>query len=83
MHDKLNILVYLFNLQVLLKTKTSVSLCIYYMILRGPFSDMKVKANIHKFEFTEHENETSYVLLPLLDSAECNRLLAAKSINFR
>lgn len=67
----------------MLKTKTSVPLSLHYMILRGPFSDIKLKAKIYKFEFTEHENETPYVKLPLLDSAECNRLLAAKAINFR
>lgn len=44
---------------------------------------MKVNAKIHKFEFTDQENESPYVHLPLADTAECNRLLAAKVINFR
>jgi hypothetical protein len=44
---------------------------------------MKVNAKIHKFEFTDQENESPYVQLPLADTAECNRLLAAKVINFR
>lgn len=29
------------------------------------------------------ENESEYYWLPLPDSTECNRLLAAKAINFR
>jgi hypothetical protein len=44
---------------------------------------MKVNAKIYKFEFTDQENESPYVQLPLADTAECNRLLAAKVINFR
>lgn len=38
---------------------------------------------IHKFDFTDVDNESPYVALPLLDTAECNRILAAKAINFR
>lgn len=69
--------------QLILKTKTAFPLQLHYLILRGPFGDMKVQAKIHKFEFTDQENESPYVHLPLSDTAECNRLLAAKVINFR
>ncbi|KDR16693.1 cysteine and histidine-rich protein 1 homolog [Zootermopsis nevadensis] len=69
--------------QLILKTKTTYPLALHYLILRGPFGDMKVNAKIHKFEFTDQENESPYVHLPLLDTDECNRLLAAKVINFR
>ncbi|PNF15935.1 Cysteine and histidine-rich protein 1-like protein [Cryptotermes secundus] len=69
--------------QLILKTKTTYPLALHYLILRGPFGDMKVNAKIHKFEFTDQENESPYVQLPLADTAECNRLLAAKVINFR
>jgi hypothetical protein len=74
---------YIVKLQLILKTKTTYPLALHYLILRGPFGDMKVDAKIHKFEFTDQENESPYVHLPLADTAECNRLLAAKVINFR
>lgn len=54
-----------------------------YIVLRGPVGDMKVKPRVHEFEFTDSNNESPYVPLPLPDTAECNRLLAAKTINFR
>ncbi|GLH13435.1 Cysteine and histidine-rich protein 1 homolog [Gryllus bimaculatus] len=69
--------------QLILKTKTTFPLNLHYLILRGPFGDMKVDPKIYKFEFTDQENESPYVCLPLPDTAECNRLLAAKAINFR
>lgn len=53
------------------------------IVIRGPVGDIKVKPHVHQFEFSEQITETSYVSLPLLDTAECNRLLSAKTINFR
>jgi hypothetical protein len=44
---------------------------------------MKVAPCLYRFDFTETSLESPYTLLPLKDSAECNRLLAAKAINFR
>lgn len=55
----------------------------HYLILKGPYGDMKVNPRIHRFDFTDAENESPYLPLPLPDTAECNRLLAAKAINFR
>lgn len=69
--------------QLILKTKTTLPLSVHYLALRGPFGDMKVSPKIHKFDFTDTDNESPYVALPLPDTAECNRLLAAKAINFR
>ncbi|KAK5648450.1 hypothetical protein RI129_003342 [Pyrocoelia pectoralis] len=69
--------------QLILKTKTTVPLSMHFLILRGPFGDMKVQPQIHRFDFSEQENESPYVSLALSDSAECNRLLASKTINFR
>ncbi|XP_065213890.1 zinc finger TRAF-type-containing protein 1 homolog isoform X2 [Planococcus citri] len=69
--------------QLSLKSKISVPMNIHYMVLKGPSSDIKLKARIYKFEFTELENEAPYVKLPLLNTAECNRLLAARTISFR
>lgn len=69
--------------QVALKTKTQHPLSIHFFVLPGPFSDMKVNAKIYKQDFTDNENESAFNLLPLPDTAECNRLLAAKTINLR
>ncbi|XP_046436468.1 zinc finger TRAF-type-containing protein 1 homolog isoform X1 [Neodiprion pinetum] len=69
--------------QLILKTKTTYPLPLHYLILKGPFGDMKVQPRIHRFDFTEQDNESPYLPLPLPDTAECNRLLAAKAINFR
>ncbi|XP_011497154.1 PREDICTED: cysteine and histidine-rich protein 1 homolog isoform X1 [Ceratosolen solmsi marchali] len=69
--------------QLILKTKTTCPLSLHYLILKGPFSDMKVQSRIHRFDFTEQDNESPYLPLPLPDTAECNRLLAAKAISFR
>ncbi|KAJ6635224.1 Cysteine and histidine-rich protein 1 like [Pseudolycoriella hygida] len=68
--------------QLILKTKTSAPLSIHFFALKGPFSDMKNNTQIYKHDFTDQENESEYFLLPLPDSSECNRLLAAKAINF-
>lgn len=56
---------------------------IQFFVLPGPFSDMKVNTKIYKHDFTDSENESSYNLLPLPDTAEVNKLLSAKTINFR
>lgn len=66
-----------------MKTKSSTPLNIHYIILSGPFSDIKVKPKIYHFDFTEQESESPYVELPLKDAAECNRLLAQKMISCR
>lgn len=66
-----------------MKTKTSTPLNIYYLILRGPFGDMKVKPKIYHYNFTEEESESPYAELPLADASECNRLLSLKGINCR
>lgn len=55
----------------------------HFFVLRGPFSDIKVNTQIYKHDFADTETESPFNLLPLPDTAECNRLLAAKSINFR
>ncbi|XP_063905358.1 zinc finger TRAF-type-containing protein 1-A-like isoform X2 [Zophobas morio] len=69
--------------QLVLKSIISTTLSLSYIVLCGPVGDIKVHPRVYRFDFTEHENETPYESFPLLDSAECNRLLAAKMINFR
>lgn len=71
------------NYQLILKSKTSSPLAMHFFVLRGPFSDIKSETQIYKHDFTETETESPFKLLPLPDTAECNRLLAAKAINFR
>jgi hypothetical protein len=55
----------------------------HFFVLPGPFSEMKVNTKIYKHDFTDSENESAFNVLPLPDTAECNRLLAGKTINFR
>lgn len=69
--------------QLILKTKPTAPLDISFVILKGPFGDMKLNPQIHQFEFTEQTNESPYFTLPLVDSAEANRLLSAKTVQFR
>ncbi|XP_058823584.1 zinc finger TRAF-type-containing protein 1 homolog [Topomyia yanbarensis] len=69
--------------QLILKSKTTSPLSMHFFVLRGPFSDIKAKTQIYKHDFTETETESPFHLMPLPDTAECNRLLAAKAINFR
>lgn len=44
---------------------------------------MKVLPKLFKHDFSEGSSESSYNRISLVTSAECNRLLAAKVINFR
>ncbi|XP_019873777.1 cysteine and histidine-rich protein 1 homolog [Aethina tumida] len=69
--------------QLILKSKSTTPMNLSYIVLRGPVGDINVKPRIFEYEFTEQNNESPYVHLPLPDTAECNRLLAAKTINFR
>ncbi|KAJ8984309.1 hypothetical protein NQ317_012280 [Molorchus minor] len=69
--------------QLILKSKSSTPLNLSYIALRGSVGDIKVKPRIYECDFTEQNNESPYVPLPLPDTTECNRLLAAKTINFR
>ena len=55
----------------------------HYMILKGPFGEMKINPAIYKFEFTAENQETDQQELPIIDTIECNKLLAAKMINLR
>lgn len=66
-----------------MKSKLTSSVNVHFLILRGPFGDMKVEPHICQAEFTESNLESSFFALPLPDSAECNKLLAARTIDFR
>ncbi|KAG8233724.1 hypothetical protein J437_LFUL013221 [Ladona fulva] len=68
--------------QLILKTKTAAPMSVHHLVVHGPFGDARVQHRIHRFEFSDQESESPEVQLPLVDAAECNRLLASKAINF-
>ena len=73
----------LFIFQLILKSKAANPITLYFLMLRGPFGEMRVQPKIYHFEFAEGTNESQLVLFPLSDSAECNKILSGKSINCR
>ncbi|OXA65164.1 Cysteine and histidine-rich protein 1 [Folsomia candida] len=72
-----------FNNQLILKTKPSSNLDVSFVVLKGPFGDMKVNPSINRFEFSEQNNESPYFHLPINESSEVNRLLSQKAVHFR
>ena len=69
--------------QIVLESMPSSTLFISFFTLPGPFGDAPVLPAIYEFEFGPEASESQYNALPLAKSSECNRLLAAKTINFR
>ena len=69
--------------QLILKSKPSSKLTVSFFTLSGPFGDASISPVIYEFEFGPDALESPYNALPLAKSSECNRLLAAKTINFR
>ena len=54
-----------------------------YVAIEGPYSNIPLNPAIYKFDFSNEATETEYLVLPIVSSAECNKLLAARSINLR
>ncbi|XP_043243407.1 cysteine and histidine-rich protein 1 homolog isoform X3 [Amphibalanus amphitrite] len=69
--------------QLILKSKVSQPMSVQYLVLRGPFGDARVAPAIYSHEFSDSQPESEFQRLPLPDSAECNRMLAARSVNIR
>jgi len=70
--------------QLVLKSKPpSGNITVHYVLLKGPYGDMKVKPAIHQAEFSTDSMEGPQQPLPLIDSIECNKQLSAKTINMR
>jgi len=69
--------------QLVLKSKPSSALSVSFFTLCGPFNDASLLPAIYEFEFGPDASESSFCALPLAVPSECNRLLAAKTINFR
>ncbi|XP_007488857.1 zinc finger TRAF-type-containing protein 1 isoform X1 [Monodelphis domestica] len=71
------------SFQLILKSKINSPMECSFLLLKGPYDDVKINPVIYHFVFTNENNETDYVPLPIIDSVECNKLLAAKNINLR
>lgn len=57
---------------------------IHFLVLPGPFGDMRLEPQVHHYEFNESTSESTIVPLSVKDSQEVNRLLSAKvSVAFR
>ncbi|EFX90213.1 hypothetical protein DAPPUDRAFT_190307 [Daphnia pulex] len=69
--------------QLILKSKATSPITLYFLMLRGPFGEMQVQPKIYHFEFSESNCESPLVAFPLTDSAECNKVLSGKAINCR
>lgn len=69
--------------QLILKTRPLSPVLMSYVALKGPFGETHVDPVIYEFEFTGDATESQYQELPLPDSVDCNRMLAAKHINLR
>ena len=71
------------TLQLILKSKATSPITLYFLMLRGPFGEMQIQPKIYHFEFSESNCESPLVAFPLTDSAECNKVLSGKAINCR
>ncbi|XP_038654633.1 cysteine and histidine-rich protein 1 isoform X1 [Scyliorhinus canicula] len=71
------------SFQLILKSKVNSPMECSFLLLKGPYDDVKINPVIYHFAFTNENNETDYMPLPIIDSVECNKLLAAKNINLR
>ncbi|NXU26060.1 CYR1A protein, partial [Thalassarche chlororhynchos] len=71
------------SFQLILKSKINSPMECSFLLLEGPYDDVKIRPVIYHFVFSNENNETDYMALPILDSVECNKLLAAKNINLR
>ncbi|KAK3086385.1 hypothetical protein FSP39_017668 [Pinctada imbricata] len=71
------------SFQLVLKGKISNTVQLKFMALKGPYGEMKVNPVVYSHEFSSDNTETDYNDLPIVDSTECNKLLASKTINLR
>ncbi|NWW84767.1 CYR1A protein, partial [Rhynochetos jubatus] len=71
------------SFQLILKSKINSPMECSFLLLEGPYDDVKIHPVIYHFVFSNENNETDYMALPIVDSVECNKLLAAKNINLR
>lgn len=67
--------------QLILKGKGSHE--VRYFLTKGPFGDSKINPEMQRFEFRDDNKESEYHQIALTCDGECNRLLAARTINLR
>jgi len=67
--------------QLSLKGKGSFE--VKYFIMKGPFGDAKLSPEVQRFEFRDDNKDSEYHSIQLEGDGECNRLLAARTINLR
>ena len=68
--------------QLILKSKLNTPLEVKFFVVKGPFGEVSTNPAIHTFEFNANKLDTDYIKLNI-SSSDCNKLLAAKVINFR
>lgn len=56
---------------------------IKYFLTKGPFGDAKITPEVQRFEFRDDKKESEYHDITLTNDGECNRMLAARTINLR
>lgn len=56
---------------------------LHFLLLKGPYGEMKMNPVIYEHEFSSKEPESGFKELPLVDSTECNKILAMKTISLR
>lgn len=71
------------NTRMLFCVQVNSTLECSFLLLKGPYEDVRITPVIYHHFFSNDSNETDYVPLPISDSVECNKLLAAKNINLR
>ncbi|KAI8520113.1 PREDICTED: cysteine and histidine-rich protein 1-like [Branchiostoma belcheri] len=69
--------------QIILKSKVNTSIDMNFLVMKGPYDDVKLEAAVKRFQFSSDSLETDYYDFPLVTAAECNKLLAARNINLR
>ncbi|EDO46014.1 predicted protein [Nematostella vectensis] len=66
-----------------LAQKTKGPINIKFMMLQSPFGDLTIKPSLHHHEFMTDKQESDFHEVQLLDSVECNKMLASKMIHLR
>jgi hypothetical protein len=69
--------------QLVCKSKLQNPIRLHYLALKGPFTDLNMRPTVYEFEFSQDNIETEKKEFPIVDSQECNKMLAAKNISFR
>ncbi|XP_049876991.1 cysteine and histidine-rich protein 1 homolog isoform X2 [Pectinophora gossypiella] len=69
--------------QLIMKSKSAVSLGVQWVVLRGPYGEAALLARPLAHVFADDAADAAPARLPLLDPDDTNRLLSNKAIHFR